>query len=154
MVNVADAGELQAAIQAGCAAGRLVAVAFFSPECYACRSLHPKLRQIAAADPGNLLVVKVNGAVEALQAYCDAHGVTKIPYFHLHAGAGAARVAEFTANLQPARLAFLRAQIAAHLPGGGGGNGSSDSGCGCDGGGGKAPPAAGPGAPDGTPRAR
>lgn len=45
-----------------CAAGKLVVVNFFAPECYACKSMQPKLRQIARDNP-DAVFLKVNGLV-------------------------------------------------------------------------------------------
>ena len=113
MVNVATVAQLEAALELAAAAGKLAVVSFFSPECYACRSLQPKLRQIARerADRG-VIFLKVNGFVDGLREYCEREDVTRIPYFHLYRHG--ARVAEFSANMQPERLRFLRSQVEAH----------------------------------------
>ncbi|KAI8474153.1 MAG: hypothetical protein J3K34DRAFT_409011 [Monoraphidium minutum] len=118
MELVGSEQELSAAIARGTAAGRLVVVNFFSPECYACKSMQPKLRQIAREREGTLFL-KVDGARDGLREYCEAQGVTKIPYFQLYRGG--ARVAEFSANMRPEKLALLRAQLDEHGGGAGGG---------------------------------
>ncbi|GBF93612.1 thioredoxin [Raphidocelis subcapitata] len=124
MLNVASPQHLQAALAAAAAADQLAVVAFFSPECYACRALQPTLRKIArGAPPGALAVLKVNGGDEQLRPYLEAHDVTKIPHFHLYRRGE--RVAEFTANLQPEKLRLLRQQLAEHMPCGAGGGGAS-----------------------------
>lgn len=115
MINVGSLQELvdTVAAEQDPASGRLVVVNFFAPECYACKSLQPKLRQIAGNNP-DVLFVKVNGLTGDLQAYCESMGITRIPYFHFYRANK--RVAEFTANMRPEKLAMLRAEIAAHKP--------------------------------------
>ncbi|KAF8061095.1 thioredoxin-like 1-2 [Scenedesmus sp. PABB004] len=110
MVSVASLDELQARVEGECAAGRLVVVNFFAPECYACKSMQPKLRQIARDNPAAVFV-KVNGLVGDLQAYCEDMGITRIPFFHFYRANK--RVAAFSANMRPERLALLRAEILA-----------------------------------------
>lgn len=111
MVNVTTLAELDQTVREGSAGGRLVVVNFFAPECYACKSLQPKLRQIAR-DNSDTLFVKVNGFLSELQAYCEAMGINRIPFFHLYRNNK--RVSEFTANMRPEKLALLRAEIAAN----------------------------------------
>lgn len=115
MINVGSLQELVDTVEAeqDPASGRLVVVNFFAPECYACKSLQPKLRQIAGNNP-DVLFVKVNGLTGDLQAYCESMGITRIPYFHFYRANK--RVAEFTANMRPEKLAMLRTEIAAHKP--------------------------------------
>ena len=112
MVNVDDPSQIAAALASESHA-RLVVVNFFSPECYACRSMQPKLRQIAR-DAGSERVVflKVNGYVDSLREFCEAEGITQIPYFHFYRAG--ARVAAFSANMQPEKLRLLRRQIELH----------------------------------------
>lgn len=122
MRGAATFDELRAAVERA-PEDQLVVVNFFAPECYACRSLQPKLRQLAAQHP-HVAFVKVNGlGGDDLRAYVEAMQIDKIPYFHFYKAN--ARVAEFTANMRPERLALLRAELAAH-----GGNGDSGSGSG------------------------
>jgi thiol-disulfide isomerase/thioredoxin len=59
-------------VETECAAGKLVVVNFFAPECYACKSMQPKLRQIARDNP-DAVFLKVNGLVsEAVVLRCAA----------------------------------------------------------------------------------
>lgn len=111
MVNVSTVQELHSAIAAASSAGVLAVVNFFAEECYACRSLQPKLRQMARDAP-EVAFIKVNGSKEELRAYCEQMDITRIPYFHLHRDGQ--RVAHFTANMQPEKLRLLRSQIAQH----------------------------------------
>lgn len=113
MQSITNLQELVQAVEAEESSGRLVVVNFFAPECYACKSLQPKLRQIASNNP-DVLFLKVNGLEGDLQAYCDSMGITRIPYFQVYRANK--RVAEFTANMRPDKLALLRAEIAAHKP--------------------------------------
>lgn len=112
MINVQNAQQLASTIEVACAAGKLVVVNFFSPECYACRSMQPKLRQIARDNQDNMLFLKVNGFLDGLREYCEEEEITKIPFFHFYRHGQ--RVAEFTANMQPEKLKLLRRQIEVH----------------------------------------
>jgi hypothetical protein len=47
-----------------------------------------------------------------LMQYVEAMQITRIPYFHFYKNNK--RVAEFSANMRPDKLALLRAEIAAH----------------------------------------
>jgi len=108
MVNIACLDELKQSVET---TSGLVIVNFFAPECYACKSMQPKLRQIARDNP-DVSFLKVNGLVGDLQDYCEAMQITRIPYFHFYRSNK--RVAEFSANMRPDKLALLRAEIAAH----------------------------------------
>lgn len=114
MVNVTTVQELQAAIASATASGVLAVVNFFAEECYACRSLQPKLRQIARDAP-EVAFIKVNGSNEELRVYCEQMGISRIPYFHLYRDGQ--RVSHFTANMRPEKLRLLRSEIAQHRSG-------------------------------------
>lgn len=116
MLNVGSVQEMQAAIANASSAGVLAVVNFFAEECYACRSLQPKLRQMARDAP-EVVFIKVNGSVDELRAYCEQAGITRIPYFHLYCGGE--RVSHFTANMRPEKLKLLRSEIAKHRSGSG-----------------------------------
>ena len=150
METAASADDLAARLATAAAAGQLAVVSYFSPECYACRSLAPKLRQIAAgcAAGGGVVFIKVNGAAEGgLREHAESAGVTRIPFFQLFtadAATGApALAAEFTANMNPEKLRLLREQIAAHAPRGGGSGEGDGEGAGEAGGAVGAPRASG-----------
>ena len=113
MINAKTLPELDVTVREACTSGRLVVVNFFAPECYACKSMQPKLRQIASSNPDTLFI-KVDGFLDEFRGYCNDMGITKIPYFHLYRGNK--RVSEFTANMRPEKLALLRAEIAAQKP--------------------------------------
>ncbi|KAL9272602.1 Thioredoxin-like 1-2, chloroplastic-like protein [Drosera capensis] len=66
------------------AGDRLVIVGFYSPGCGGCRSLHPKLCQLAEANPGALFL-QVNH--ENLQPLCHALHVHVLPFFRFYRGA-------------------------------------------------------------------
>lgn len=112
MVNVQSWDELASAIDSACAAGKLVVVNFFSPECYACRSMQPKLRQIAGDVRESVTFLKVNGFLDGLRDYCEEEGITQIPFFRFYRQKE--MVAEFTANMQPQKLKLLRRNIELH----------------------------------------
>eukprot|EP00879_Flechtneria_rotunda_P011022 GHRR01011517.1.p1 GENE.GHRR01011517.1~~GHRR01011517.1.p1 ORF type:complete len:130 (-),score=37.29 GHRR01011517.1:257-646(-) len=111
MHYIKSLAELQSAVENERASGKLVVVNFFAPECYACKSMQPKLRQVARGNP-DVLFLKVNGLEGDLMQYCESMAITKIPYFHFYKNNK--RVAAFTANMQPQKLAMFRAEIAAH----------------------------------------
>lgn len=110
LINVVDLEHLKVAVET---ASGLVVVNFFAPECYACKSMQPKLRQIAANNP-DVLFLKVNGLEGDLKQYCEAMAIDRIPFFHFYRANK--RVAAFAANMRPEKLALLRAEIAAHKP--------------------------------------
>ena len=88
---------------------------FYVPACPACRSLAPKLRQLAADNP-DVDFVTVNGeASPEMGAAVEALGVDRLPFFAVYreaaAGGGRERVSAFACNLR--RVAVLRAEIAA-----------------------------------------
>jgi thioredoxin-like negative regulator of GroEL len=112
MINVSSAAQLTSALEVAAAAGKLAVVNFFSPECYACRSMQPKLRQMARDGLDSVVFLKVNGFVDGLREYCEGEGIHQIPYFHFYRHGR--RVAAFSANMQPEKLALLRRQIAEH----------------------------------------
>lgn len=116
MVDVDSPAELASAIAAATSEGRLAVVNYFSPECYACRSMQPKLRQIARESAARGVVfLKVNGFKDGLREHCEALGITRIPYFHFHTAAGLA--CEFTANMSPPALKRLRRELELHSGG-------------------------------------
>ena len=83
------------------------------PACPACRSLAPKLRQLAADNP-DVDFVTVNGeASPEMSAAVEALGVDRLPYFAVYrkGSGGGERVSAFACNLR--RVAVLRAEIAA-----------------------------------------
>lgn len=90
---------------------RLTVLEFFVPACPACRSLAPKLRQLAADNP-DVDFVTVNGeASPEMSAAVEALGVDRLPYFAVYRKGTGERVSAFACNLR--RVAVLRAEIAA-----------------------------------------
>ncbi|GBF87553.1 thioredoxin-like protein, chloroplastic [Raphidocelis subcapitata] len=112
MVNVETVEQLASSLELAAAADKLAVVAFFSPECYGCRSLQPKLRQLARDSQERAVFLKVNGYTEELRDYCDRQGITQIPFFHFYRHG--ALVAAFSANMQPEKLRLLRRQLEVH----------------------------------------
>jgi thioredoxin-like negative regulator of GroEL len=112
MENVHSLEQLQGAVEGANAAGQLVVVQFFASDCYACKSMQPKMRQIAR-DNGDVKFCKLNGAAsEELRRYCEDMSIDRIPYFPLYADGR--RVAHFSANMRPEKLTQLRSAIAQH----------------------------------------
>ena len=96
--------------QRAAAEGRTVLLNFFQDDCYACRTLHPKLKKLAADHP-EVLFLKVNGSREQLRPLFEAHGITKVPFFHaVRDGCVQSR---FSASLSPEKLARLRQELQA-----------------------------------------
>jgi thioredoxin-like negative regulator of GroEL len=82
---------------------------FFSPTCNACRTLYPKLLQIAKNNK-EVLFVKCNTAEKKIASLADGLKVSKIPWFVIFSGGPeAGQLASFTANL--ATVDSLRAEI-------------------------------------------
>jgi hypothetical protein len=67
---------------------------------------------LAREREASALFLKVDGSADGLREYCEAQGVTKIPFFHFYRDG--ARVAELTANMQPEKLRLLRDTLEAH----------------------------------------
>jgi thiol-disulfide isomerase/thioredoxin len=89
--------------------GKLVVVNFFSPCCHACKTIFPKVKNLAVNNP-EVVFLKVNGADEKLQAMCESMGITKIPFFQFYKNEQL--LSSFAANLT--KISYLRAEIAAH----------------------------------------
>ncbi|KAK4756309.1 hypothetical protein SAY87_006436 [Trapa incisa] len=62
----------------------LVVVEFYSPSCGGCRTLHPKITQLAESNP-NAIFLKVN--YDELGAMCDCLNVRVLPFFRFYRGA-------------------------------------------------------------------
>jgi len=82
---------------------------FFSPSCNACRTLYPKLLQIAKNNK-EVLFVKCNTAETKIASLAEGLLVSKIPWFVIFSGGpDAGQLASFTANL--ATVDSLRVEI-------------------------------------------
>ena len=112
MALVSSHAELQRVIEQGRHQRKLVVVNYFGEQCYACKSLYPKLCQIAR-DNHDVLFVKVNLS-QAREVYMrlQEQGLSVVPLFQLYQHG--AVVSQFTASLNPQKLAVLRAEIAAN----------------------------------------
>jgi thiol-disulfide isomerase/thioredoxin len=109
MQSVTSPDEFSSAMESRLAAGEAVVVDFFAPWCRACRSLYPKLTQIAGRNP-DIHFVKFNVEPESLRELSEKMGVDRLPYFHFYKGKQGL-VSHFTANLNPAQLQKLRTEI-------------------------------------------
>ncbi|KAJ9568355.1 hypothetical protein OSB04_004321 [Centaurea solstitialis] len=63
--------------------GRLVIVDFYSPGCGGCKSLHPKICQLAESNP-DAIFLQVN--YEELKPMCYALGIHVLPFFRFYKG--------------------------------------------------------------------
>jgi thioredoxin 1 len=108
MRHIASAQELVDELAAAARADELVVVDFFAPWCGACRTLFPKLKQIAGAHP-DVRFLAVN--FEESKALARGLGVKVLPFFHFYRGAEG-RVDAFAASLSKA--AKLRDAIESH----------------------------------------
>ncbi|XP_048617868.1 thioredoxin-like 1-2, chloroplastic isoform X1 [Brassica napus] len=63
---------------------RLVVLDFYSPGCGGCKSLHPKICQLAESNP-NVMFLKVNQ--EELRTMCHGLNVHVLPFFKFYRGA-------------------------------------------------------------------
>ena len=96
--------ELRATLE-NAPADRLVVVSFWSPGCWACKTLKPKLHQILGEHEDKVVFVSING--EEAPELCQALAVDRLPWFHLYR-AGELQ-SSFTANLSKVRR--LRQEI-------------------------------------------
>jgi thiol-disulfide isomerase/thioredoxin len=140
MHRAATALELVEQLEAGAREGQLVIVDIYTSWCASCKSLHPKLVKIAAANP-EVRFVTIN--FEHAKPLCKSLGVKVLPYFIVYKGREG-KVAEFTASISkifrlhdaikdhacrgdscrvaddepvPARAAYEEAELAAAAPG-------------------------------------
>eukprot|EP00798_Chlamydomonas_sp_ICE-L_P018060 gene18060-24484_t len=93
---------------------KLLVADFFTPDCYSCKSLYPKLKQIAKENP-DVLFAKLNGQDEKLSPYFETVGVKKVPFFRLYRDHKL--VSSFSASLSPEKLANLRMESLSHYKG-------------------------------------
>lgn len=82
MIEIQSAQELVDALQNG--GDRLVIVDFYSPGCGGCKSLHPKICQLAELNP-NAIFLKVN--YEAHKTMCHSIHIHVLPFFKFYRGA-------------------------------------------------------------------
>eukprot|EP00884_Botryococcus_braunii_P003606 jgi/Botrbrau1/13246/Bobra.0199s0013.1 len=107
--NVKDIGSAQEFLDEMAAAGdRLVVVDFYATWCNACRSIYPKLCQLAKENP-NILVLKVD--FDKSRDLVRPLGVKILPYFHFYHGADGL-VTAFTASAK--KVDLLRDAVAVH----------------------------------------
>lgn len=93
-------------------ADSLIVVDFFAPHCNGCRTLWPKIKQIAGNNP-DVLFLTVNTAEPGLQDLGLNLGVAKLPWFQLYSGGPDFQlVSSFTATL--AKVDMIRAEISAY----------------------------------------
>ena len=112
LLTAASAKEFKSIVLSA-APSTLVVADFFSPSCHACRSMWPKLKQVAANSP-DVTFVKIDTAQAEGAALADGLGVSKLPWFVFFEGGSGEQVASFTANL--ATINTLRAEIAGRAP--------------------------------------
>ncbi|GIL85676.1 hypothetical protein Vretimale_13254 [Volvox reticuliferus] len=110
MIAVTTPRELDILSRQAYAAGRGVLINYFQEDCYACRCLHKKLKQLALDNP-EVLFLKVNGSNEALRPVFEDAGVTKVPFFHCVRDGYV--LSRFSASLNPEKLALLRKELLA-----------------------------------------
>ncbi|MCD7447514.1 hypothetical protein HAX54_031009 [Datura stramonium] len=66
------------------AGDRLVIIDFYSPGCGGCKTLHPKMCQLAESNP-NVIFLKVN--YEELKTMCNVLNIPVLPFFRFYRGA-------------------------------------------------------------------
>jgi thioredoxin-like negative regulator of GroEL len=112
MVLVNSHEELQFCIEQAQHQQKLLVVNYFGEQCYACKSLYPKLCQIAR-DNYDVLFAKVNlTQSDHVRLLLEEQGITTVPFFQLYQFGVV--VSKFSASLNPQKLAVLRAEIAAN----------------------------------------
>jgi thioredoxin-like negative regulator of GroEL len=88
----------------------IVLADFFSPQCHACRSMWPKLKQIVESNP-DVTVALINTASKPMLEMAEGFKVSKLPWFIIFEGGTGKQLASFTANLST--ISTLRAELAA-----------------------------------------
>ncbi|XP_060169785.1 thioredoxin-like 1-2, chloroplastic [Lycium barbarum] len=82
MVEINSAQQLvDSLLKAG---DRLVIIDFYSPGCGGCKTLHPKMCQLAESNP-NAIFLKVN--YEELKTMCSVLHIPVLPFFRFYRGA-------------------------------------------------------------------
>ncbi|KDO55535.1 hypothetical protein CISIN_1g023089mg [Citrus sinensis] len=81
MIEIQSAQELVDALRNG--GDRLVILDFYSPGCGGCKSLHPKICQLAELNP-NAIFLKVN--YEELKTMCHSLHIHVLPFFKFYRG--------------------------------------------------------------------
>ncbi|KAK9814831.1 hypothetical protein WJX72_012322 [[Myrmecia] bisecta] len=112
MHTVSSVAEFKQHMKQARSQNKLIVTKYFAPWCHACRSLYPKLQQLARQN-SEVLFIKVNAGEPELHKLCEQLGVDRLPYFHFYKGEEGL-VSQFAANLTPSKLAKLRAEIARH----------------------------------------
>ncbi|XWS51151.1 hypothetical protein CRYUN_Cryun12cG0152700 [Craigia yunnanensis] len=82
MLKIHSAEELVVSLQN--AGDRLVIIDFYSPGCGGCKSLHPKICQLAEQSP-NAIFLEVN--YEELNKMCQCLNIHVLPFFRFYRGA-------------------------------------------------------------------
>ncbi|XP_068660705.1 thioredoxin-like 1-2, chloroplastic [Aristolochia californica] len=95
--NIAEIDSAQELIDSLSNAGeKLVVVDFYSPGCGGCKALHPKICQIAEANP-KVRFLKVN--YEEQRSLCTSLHIHVLPFFRFYRGAEG-RVTSFSCTIQ------------------------------------------------------
>eukprot|EP01023_Acetabularia_acetabulum_P013162 TRINITY_DN16295_c0_g1_i4.p2 TRINITY_DN16295_c0_g1~~TRINITY_DN16295_c0_g1_i4.p2 ORF type:complete len:207 (-),score=14.90 TRINITY_DN16295_c0_g1_i4:45-665(-) len=76
--------------------GQLVVVKFFAPFCNGCRTMSPKIKQLAQQNP-DVVFIKFNAGDESMRQHAEDFGVSKLPFFHIYHDYKC--LSAFTANL-------------------------------------------------------
>lgn len=103
--------EYDALIEESRTSGQLLVMNFFTEDCYTCRSLLPKLKQIAGNNP-DVLFAELNGSEAGMRPLFGELEITRVPTMQLVRDHQVR--AQFTASLNPEKVARIRAEIAAH----------------------------------------
>ncbi|XP_057516169.1 thioredoxin-like 1-2, chloroplastic [Amaranthus tricolor] len=93
MVEIHSAQQLVDSLNT--AGDRLVIIDFYSPGCGGCKSLHPKICQLAESNP-DAIFLKVN--YEELKPMCHALHIHVLPFFRFYRGADG-RVCSFSCTI-------------------------------------------------------
>lgn len=88
----------------------IVLADFFSPQCHACKTMWPKLKQIAESNP-DVTFAMINTALRPMLEMAEGFKVSKLPWFMIFEGGTGSQLASFTANIST--ISTLRAELAA-----------------------------------------
>lgn len=112
VVECESVEHLKATLKTTEEADKLLLVDFYRPNCGACRSLHPKLEQLATEYSDRMVLLKVDTRLdEGVFAMSKRLAVEKVPYFQVYAPA-TGHVASFSITLS--KINKLRSVLAEH----------------------------------------
>ncbi|MEW5303783.1 MAG: hypothetical protein WDW36_006441 [Sanguina aurantia] len=87
---------------------QLLVCIYFTQDCYVCRTLLPKLKQIAGMNP-DVMFAELNGSEDGMRPLFDELGIARVPFVQMVKAHEV--VVEFPTSLAGEKLAQLRFHI-------------------------------------------